>query len=211
MGASQKLFEGPPLRPQGLVWWWAQGGTALSSARSVSVQGRRRSSVFVAFPLVEKPGRARRLDDDPWTHCRTCTRRWNLKYESTPSSGRPRQGEGRGHLRRLALERELIVAKDPRRDGREGSAPRSPSSRRSQRRTSSVQIRAAVPDLFRANAPDTTGALISADRLCPARRIGTASSTSPAFGGDDFQAPEALRRSTHLYRREAGRHVHRQR
>ena len=58
------LYEGHKI-----VWWWAQGGTALSAGEVG--QGYREvadPSVYVLFPLVEKPGRSLVVwTTTPWT------------------------------------------------------------------------------------------------------------------------------------------------
>ncbi|MRG93285.1 isoleucine--tRNA ligase [Polyangium spumosum] len=68
--ALAKLYEkGLLYQGHKVVWWWAQGGTALSSAEVG--QGYKTvddPSVFVAFPLVDEPGTALCVwTTTPWT------------------------------------------------------------------------------------------------------------------------------------------------
>jgi isoleucyl-tRNA synthetase len=107
-----------------VVWWWAQGGTALSSGEVGSgLQDRRRPSVFVASPRVDEPdlGGAARLDDHPWT---------------LPSNMYAAVRSTTYRVRRPSKRR--AAAKDPRRQG--GSSwPR--SSRPPSRRSSAAELR----------------------------------------------------------------------
>ena len=69
-GALKTLFERDLLyRGHKIVWWWAQGGTALSSGEVG--QGYREvadPSVFVRFPLVDAPDTALLVwTTTPWT------------------------------------------------------------------------------------------------------------------------------------------------
>ena len=67
--ALKNLFDrGLLYRGHKIVWWWAQGGTALSSGEVG--QGYREvadPSVYVRFPLVDPPGELRDTDLLVWT------------------------------------------------------------------------------------------------------------------------------------------------
>ena len=68
--ALSKLFEKNLLyKGHKVLWWWAQGGTALSSAEvGLGYKTVDDPSVYVAFPLVDEPGTSLLVwTTTPWT------------------------------------------------------------------------------------------------------------------------------------------------
>jgi isoleucyl-tRNA synthetase len=68
--ALANLYEkGLLYRGHKVVWWWAQGGTALSSAEvGLGYRPVDDPAVFVAFPLIDEPGTALLVwTTTPWT------------------------------------------------------------------------------------------------------------------------------------------------
>ena len=76
LGVAEELFDrGLLYQGHKIVWWWAQGGTALSAGEVG--QGYREvadPSVYVLFPLLDDAGKARLDETDllvwtttPWT------------------------------------------------------------------------------------------------------------------------------------------------
>ena len=190
--ALSKLFEkGLLYQGHKVVWWWAQGGTALSSAEvGLGYKDVDDPSVFVAFPLVDKPGRALAVwTTTPWTLPSNMYAAVNPKYEYAVVKGDP--DKVKGAATKKALERELIVAKDL-------------VETVAKKLGTTLTVVETIPakdlvgtkyeppfDLFEANAPDTTWRVISADFVTLDAGTGIVH-IAPAFGEDDFQAHRKL-------------------
>lgn len=76
---SELLKKGLLFRGEKVVWWWAQGGTALSSAEvGLGYKSVDDPSVFVAFPVrTESP-------DSPWAGASLCV--WTTTPWTLPSN-----------------------------------------------------------------------------------------------------------------------------
>src|ERR1700753_971925 len=108
-----KLFEkGLLYQGHKVVWWWAQGGTALSSAEvGLGYKDVDDPSVFVAFPFVDHPRRALAVwTTTPWTLPSNMYAAVNPKYEYAVVKGDP--DKVKSGATKKALEMELVVAKD---------------------------------------------------------------------------------------------------
>ncbi|NVL67891.1 class I tRNA ligase family protein, partial [Escherichia coli] len=66
-----------------VLWWWAQGGTALSSAEvGLGYKEVDDPSVFVAFPLADMPGTSLAVwTTTPWTLPSNMYAAVNRKFE----------------------------------------------------------------------------------------------------------------------------------
>ncbi len=95
-----------------VLWWWAQGGTALSSAEvGLGYKDVDDPSVFVAFPLVNEPDTALAVwTTTPWTLPSNMYAAVNAKFEYAVVKGDPEKVKS--PWAKKALETKLIVAKD---------------------------------------------------------------------------------------------------
>ncbi len=99
-----------------VVWWWAQGGTALSAAEVGSgYKTVDDPSVYVAFPLLDEPDTALVVwTTTPWTLPSNgyAAVRPNTKYEVV-ELGEPADAKGKKNVKSLELGvSRLIVASD---------------------------------------------------------------------------------------------------
>ena len=97
-----------------VVWWWAQGGTALSAAEvGLGYKTVDDPSVYVAFPLLDEPETALVVwTTTPWTLPSNgyAAVRPNTEY-SVVKVGAPLEAKGKKPVRALALQAsQLIVA-----------------------------------------------------------------------------------------------------
>lgn len=174
-----------------VVWWWAQGGTALSSAEvGLGYKDVDDPSVFVAFPFVDDPKRALAVwTTTPWTLPSNMYAAVNPKFEYAVVRGDPEKVKA-GWAKK-ALERELVVAKDlvdniAKKLGTTFTVVETlPAS-------ALIGKKYAPPfDLFAQNAPDTAWRVIGADFVTLDAGTGIVH-IAPAFGEDDFQAHRKL-------------------
>ncbi len=98
-----------------VVWWWAQGGTALSSAEvGLGYKSVDDPSVFVAFPLVDEPDTALVVwTTTPWTLPSNgyAAVRPGASYDVVRIGGpRPQQGKAPKELK--TAQSQLILASD---------------------------------------------------------------------------------------------------
>ena len=115
-----------------VVWWWAQGGTALSAAEvGLGYKDVDDPRVFVAFPLAR--GRAghvaRRVDDDAVDPAVEHVRGGATRSSSTPSSTGDPEKVKAGWAKQ-ALAKRSSSRRTWSRASRRSSARRSPSRRR---------------------------------------------------------------------------------
>ena len=111
--ALSELFKkGLLYKGHKVVWWWAQGGTALSAGEVG--QGYRDvddPSVFVAFPFADEPDVAMCVwTTTPWTLPSNMYAAVNPKFEYAVVRGDPDKVKAAGA--KAALARKLVVAKD---------------------------------------------------------------------------------------------------
>ncbi|HVJ89027.1 MAG TPA: isoleucine--tRNA ligase [Labilithrix sp.] len=178
-----------------VVWWWAQGGTALSSAEvGLGYKEVDDPSVFVAFPFVDASGKAggRALavwTTTPWTLPSNMYAAVNPKFEYAVVRGDPEKVKA-GWAKK-ALERELVVAKElvetiAKKLGTTLSVVETvPAS-------SLVGKKYAPPfDVFAQGAPDTAWRVVDADFVTLDAGTGIVH-IAPAFGEDDFQVHRKL-------------------
>src|SRR5262245_30912750 len=92
-----------------VVWWWAQGGTALSSAEvGLGYRDVDDPSVFVAFPMSESRALAV-WTTTPWTLPSNMYAAVNPKFEYAVVRGDA--SKAKAAWAKAALARELVVAK----------------------------------------------------------------------------------------------------
>ena len=111
--ALSKLFEkGLLYQGHKVVWWWAQGGTALSAAEvGLGYKDVDDPSVFVAFPLQGETDLALAVwTTTPWTLPSNMYAAVNPKYEYAIVKGDP--DKVKAGWAKAALGRRLVVAKD---------------------------------------------------------------------------------------------------
>jgi isoleucyl-tRNA synthetase len=190
--ALSRLFEkGLLYQGHKVVWWWAQGGTALSSAEvGLGYKDVDDPSVFVAFPLEGGGKRALAVwTTTPWTLPSNMYAAVNPKYEYAIVKGDP--DKVKSQATKKALEMELIVAKD---------LVEAVAKKLGTTLTVVETLKAAdlvgkkyePPfDLFKADAPDTCWRVIAADFVTLDAGTGIVH-IAPAFGEDDFQAHRKL-------------------
>ncbi|OJY31261.1 MAG: isoleucine--tRNA ligase [Myxococcales bacterium 68-20] len=173
-----------------VVWWWAQGGTALSSAEvGLGYKEVDDPSVFVAFPLVDDPETVLAVwTTTPWTLPSNMYAAVNPTFEYAVVKGDPEKVKA-GWAKR-ALEKKLVIAA-----GLVDAVAKKLGT------TLTVEKTIAAKDLigkkyvppfetFAKNAPDTVWRVIGADFVeLSATGIVHA---APAFGEVDFQAHRKL-------------------
>ncbi len=172
-------------------WWWAQGGTALSSAEvGLGYRDVDDPSVFVAFPFADDDSTALCVwTTTPWTLPSNMYAAVNPKFEYAIVKGDP--DKVKAGWAKKALERKLVIAK-----GLVDAVAKKLGTTLTIDQTISADElvgRKYKPpfDVFNdANAPDTAWCVIAADFvLLDASGI---VHIAPAFGEDDFQAHRKL-------------------
>ncbi len=184
---SELAKKGLLYRGHKVVWWWAQGGTALSAAEvGLGYKDVDDPSVFVSFPLVEDPTTALCVwTTTPWTLPSNMYAAVNPKFEYAIVRGDAEKAKGAAAKK--ALERKLIVAKDlvdtiAKKLGTTLTVEKVVPA------TELVGKKYAPPfDLFVDEAEDTTWRVIPADFVTLDAGTGIVH-IAPAFGEDDFQA-----------------------
>jgi isoleucyl-tRNA synthetase len=174
-----------------VVWWWAQGGTALSSAEvGLGYKDVDDPSVFVVFPLADNDARGLCVwTTTPWTLPSNMYAAVNPKYEYAVVRGDATKVKGAGA--KAALARELVVAKDlvdalAKKLGTELTVVETLPA-------SALVGKKYVPpfDLFADRAEENTWRVIAADFVTLDAGTGIVH-IAPAFGEDDFQAHRKL-------------------
>ena len=186
--ALSRLFEkGLLYQGHKVVWWWAQGGTALSSAEvGLGYKDVDDPSVYVAFPLANDPGTALLVwTTTPWTLPSNMYAAVNPKYEYAVVKGDP--DKVKSHSAKAALAKKLIVAK-----GLVEALGKKLGTTLTVEKTipasDLVGTKYAPPfDLFAGQAADTTWKVIAADFVTLDAGTGIVH-IAPAFGEDDFLA-----------------------
>ena len=186
--ALSQLFEkGLLYRGHKVVWWWAQGGTALSSAEvGLGYKDVDDPSVFVAFPFADDPGSALCVwTTTPWTLPSNMYAAVNPKFDYALVQGDPEKAKGAAAKK--ALEKKLVVAKDL----VDAIAKKLGTTLTVEKTFSAKELvgKKYVPpfDVFRGEAPATTWQVVAADFVTLDAGTGIVH-IAPAFGEDDFQA-----------------------
>jgi isoleucyl-tRNA synthetase len=173
-----------------VVWWWAQGGTALSSAEvGLGYKEVDDPSVFVAFPLVEDPSLALAVwTTTPWTLPSNMYAAVNPTFEYAVVKGDPEKVKA-GWAKKV-LEKKLVLA-----SGLVEAVSKKLGTPLTVERTleaSQLAGKKYVPpfDTFAKDAPDTAWRVIVTDfvELSATGIVHIA----PAFGEVDFQAHRKL-------------------
>jgi isoleucyl-tRNA synthetase len=174
-----------------VLWWWAQGGTALSSAEvGLGYKDVDDPSVFVAFPLADMPGTSLAVwTTTPWTLPSNMYAAVNPKFEYAVVQGDPEKVKA--GWAKQALAQKLVVAKDM----VEGIAKKLGTTLTVERTLKASELvgkKYKAPfDLFAKDAPDTAWKVIGADFVTLDAGTGIVH-IAPAFGEDDFNAHRKL-------------------
>ncbi|MCW5834530.1 MAG: isoleucine--tRNA ligase [Labilithrix sp.] len=181
-----------------VVWWWAQGGTALSSAEvGLGYKDVDDPSVFVAFPLADAPAKRALAvwTTTPWTLPSNMYAAVNPKFEYAVVKGDPEKVKA-GWAKK-ALERELVVAKPL----VEGLAKKLGTTLTVVETLGASELVGkkylppfdvfAEPSAEGEPVPDTAFRVIAADFVTLDAGTGIVH-IAPAFGEDDFQAHRKL-------------------
>lgn len=173
-----------------VVWWWAQGGTALSSGEvGLGYREVDDPSVFVAFPLVDDPTTALCVwTTTPWTLPSNMYAAVNPKLEYAVVSGDP--DKVKAGWAKQALGRKLILAAEL----VEPLSKKLGTPLKVERTVPASELvgkKYAPPfDVFASQGTDSTWRVIAADfvELDASGIVHVA----PAFGEVDFQAHRKL-------------------
>lgn len=185
--ALSELFKkGLLYRGHKVVWWWAQGGTALSSAEvGLGYRDVDDPSVFVAFPFADAPDtRALAVwTTTPWTLPSNMYAAVNPKFEYAVVRGDAEKVKA--GWAKAALSRELVVAKDlvdaiAKKLGTTLTVVETLPA-------SALVGKKYLPPfgLFEEGAPETAWTVIPADFVTLEAGTGVVH-IAPAFGEDDF-------------------------
>jgi isoleucyl-tRNA synthetase len=173
-----------------VVWWWAQGGTALSSAEvGLGYKEVDDPSVFVAFPLVDDPETVLAVwTTTPWTLPSNMYAAVNPNVEYAVVRGDPSSVKA-GWAKR-ALEKKLVIAA-----GLVEAVGKKLGTTLTVEKTLAAKDlvgKKYVPpfDTFANSGSDTAWRVIAAD-FVEVSATGIVH-IAPAFGEDDFQAHRKL-------------------
>jgi isoleucyl-tRNA synthetase len=167
-----------------VVWWWAQGGTALSSAEvGLGYKDVDDPSVFVAFPLEGEEGTSLAVwTTTPWTLPSNMYAAVNPKFDYAVVKGDP--DKVKAAWAKTALASRLVVAKDM----VEGLAKKLGTTLTIERtlKASELAGKKYKPpfDIFAKDAPETAWQVVSADFVTLDAGTGIVH-IAPAFGEDD--------------------------
>ena len=167
-----------------VVWWWAQGGTALSAAEvGLGYKDVDDPSVFVAFPLDGEPGTSLAVwTTTPWTLPSNMYAAVNPKFDYAVVKGDP--DKVKAGWAKQALASKLIVAKDMV-DGLAKKLGTTLTVERTVKATDLVGQSYKPPfDLFAKDAPATAWKVVAADFVTLDAGTGIVH-IAPAFGEDD--------------------------
>lgn len=191
--ALSELFKkGLLYRGHKVLWWWAQGGTALSSAEvGLGYKDVDDPSVFVAFPLEDEPGTALAVwTTTPWTLPSNMYAAVNPKFEYAVVKGDPEKVKAA--WAKQVLGTKLVVAKDM----VEGIAKKLGTTLTVEKTLKASELigKKYTPpfDLFaKGGAIETAWKVIGADFVTLDAGTGIVH-IAPAFGEDDFAAHRKL-------------------
>ncbi len=167
-----------------VVWWWAQGGTALSAAEvGLGYKDVDDPSVFVAFPLEGEADTSLAVwTTTPWTLPSNMYAAVNPKFDYAVVKGDP--DKVKAGWAKLALAKNLVVAKDMV-DGLAKKLGTTLTVLRTLKASELVGKKYRPPfDLFEKNAPSTAWQIIGADFVTLDAGTGIVH-IAPAFGEDD--------------------------
>lgn len=174
-----------------VLWWWAQGGTALSSAEvGLGYKDVDDPSVFVAFPLEGETDTALAVwTTTPWTLPSNMYAAVNPKFDYAVVKGDPEKVKAA--WAKQVLGTKLVVAKDM----VEGIAKKLGTTLTVEKTLKASELigkKYEPPfDLFAKDAPETTWKVIGADFVTLDAGTGIVH-IAPAFGEDDFAAHRKL-------------------
>jgi isoleucyl-tRNA synthetase len=183
-----------------VLWWWAQGGTALSSAEvGLGYKDVDDPSVFVAFPLLDLEGEPDTSlavwTTTPWTLPSNMYAAVNPKFDYAIVTGDPEKVKA--GWAKAALAKRLVVAKDM----VEGIAKKLGTTltvEKTLKASDLVGKKYKAPFEIFASAvspagppPDTAWKVIAADFVTLDAGTGIVH-IAPAFGEDDFAAHRKL-------------------
>ncbi|HSO40459.1 MAG TPA: isoleucine--tRNA ligase [Labilithrix sp.] len=167
-----------------VVWWWAQGGTALSSAEvGLGYKDVDDPSVFVAFPLEGEEGTSLAVwTTTPWTLPSNMYAAVNPRFDYAVVKGDP--DKVKAGWAKQALAGKLVVAKDM----VDGIAKKLGTTLTVERTLSASELigKGYKPpfDLFAKDAPATAWKVVGADFVTLDAGTGIVH-IAPAFGEDD--------------------------
>src|SRR4051794_8962728 len=167
-----------------VVWWWAQGGTALSAAEvGLGYKDVDDPSVFVAFPLEGEDNTALAVwTTTPWTLPSNMYAAVNPKFDYAVVKGDPEKVKAA--WAKQALASRLIVAKDMV-EGLEKKLGTTLTVERTLKASELVDKKYKPPfDVFAKNAPATAWKVVAADFVTLDAGTGIVH-IAPAFGEDD--------------------------
>ncbi len=189
--ALSRLFQkGLLYQGNKVVWWWAQGGTALSSAEvGLGYKEVDDPSVFVAFPLADDPQTALAVwTTTPWTLPSNMYAAVNPTFEYAVVKGDPEKVKA-GWAKKV-LEKRLVLAAGL----VEATAKKLGTTLTVEKTIPASELvgKKYLPpfDLFTSKAPDTAWRVIAAD-FVEMSATGIVH-TAPAFGEVDFMAHRKL-------------------
>jgi isoleucyl-tRNA synthetase len=191
---SEMFKKGLLYQGHKVLWWWAQGGTALSAAEvGLGYKDVDDPSVFVAFPLLDLEGEPETSlavwTTTPWTLPSNMYAAINPKFEYAVVTGDPEKVKA--GWAKLALAKRLVVAKDM----VAGIAKKLGTTLTVERTLKASELvgkRYRAPfDIFAKDAPPTAWQVITADFVTLDAGTGIVH-IAPAFGEDDFQAHRKL-------------------
>jgi isoleucyl-tRNA synthetase len=200
---SEMFKKGLLYQGHKVLWWWAQGGTALSAAEvGLGYKDVDDPSVFVAFPLLDLEGEPDTSlavwTTTPWTLPSNMYAAINPKFEYAVVTGDP--DKVKAAWAKQALAKRLIVAKDM----VEGIAKKLGTTLKVERTLKASELVGksykAPFDIFAkdgafgagsAGPAPTTWKVITADFVTLDAGTGIVH-IAPAFGEDDFQAHRKL-------------------
>ena len=168
-----------------VLWWWAQGGTALSAAEvGLGYKDVDDPSVFVAFPLDGEPETSLAVwTTTPWTLPSNMYAAVNPKFEYAVVKGDP--DKVKAAWAKQALATKLVVAKDMV-DAIAKKLGTTLTVEKTMKATDLIGKKYKPPfDLFSEEAPDTAWKVIAADFVTLDAGTGIVH-IAPAFGEDDF-------------------------
>ena len=183
-----------------VLWWWAQGGTALSSAEvGLGYKDVDDPSVFVAFPLLDLEGEEGTSlavwTTTPWTLPSNMYAAVNPKFEYAVVTGDPEKVKA--GWAKAALARRLVVAKEM----VEGIAKKLGTTLTVEKTLKASELvgkKYKAPfDIFASASspagppPDNAWTVIAADFVTLDAGTGIVH-IAPAFGEDDFAAHRKL-------------------
>jgi len=196
---SEMFKKGLLYQGHKVLWWWAQGGTALSAAEvGLGYKDVDDPSVFVAFPLLDLEGEPDTSlavwTTTPWTLPSNMYAAINPKFEYAVVTGDPEKVKA--SWAKQALAKRLIVAKDmvP---GIAKKLGTTLTVEKTLKASELVGKRYKAPfDIFARDGafpppPATAWQVIPADFVTLDAGTGIVH-IAPAFGEDDFQAHRKL-------------------